>query len=102
MDQIPELCPHRAVWRDCKDSACRKIWNLAEAQLKDIKEERALSYVAKKAAQAREESKGDLEERKTAGEIELEQQLVNAWENEEKGRTVSGNRSGLPYDHLTI
>jgi hypothetical protein len=102
MDQIPEWCPHGAVWRDCKDSACREIWYLAEAQFKDIKEQWALGYLAKRAAEEREEGKGDLEERKTAEEIELEQQLVKAWENQEKGRSDSGNRSGLPYDHITI
>ena len=60
-----------------------------------------LGKLAKRAAEQREAEKGDLEEQKSAEEIKLEEKLFKDWEEAEKGRT-GGNRSGLPYDHLTV
>jgi hypothetical protein len=102
MDKLPERCDHGAVWRDCEDFVCREIWNLAEEQVKEICEQYALGYVAKRTAELREKEKGDLEEQKTEQEIKLEKQLLKAWEDAEQGRDDGGNRSGLPYDHITI
>jgi len=102
MDKLPERCGHGAVWRDCEDFVCREIWQLAEEQVKEICQQYALGYVAQRTAELKEKEKGDLGEQKTAEEIELDKQITKAWDDKDKGRTVSRNRSGLPYDHITI
>ena len=102
MDELPNYCDHGVIWLDCKDSTCCEIRTLAEEQVKERREQLVLGYLAKKTARLKEEKKGELEEQKTAEEIEVGEQISKAWDDEDKGRTVSGNRSGLPYDHLTI
>lgn len=86
------FCTHQIPLHRCPEATCRQVLRLYQEQIEENRQETALSKKAKRPRKERKE---------TEGEIRLEEEALQDWENTEKGGGYV-YRSGLPFNRQTV